>query len=109
MSVCQSLAEPWADTTTSTGRLTIAVLGGLADVEKDLIRTRTSEGCEHAKLRGVRVGGKSKLTKEQRRGAGPLQGGGNADGYCALLQRQLCHDLPAQVLMRPATALWTFY
>src|SRR5580700_3913862 len=29
----RSLAEPWADTGTSTGRLMIAVLGGLADVE----------------------------------------------------------------------------
>jgi DNA invertase Pin-like site-specific DNA recombinase len=32
----RSLAEPWADTGTSTGRLMIAVLGGLADVERDL-------------------------------------------------------------------------
>ena len=40
----RSLAEPWADTSTSTGRLMIAVLGGLADVERDLIRTRTAEG-----------------------------------------------------------------
>ena len=30
----RSLAEPWADTVTSTGRLMIAVLGGLADVER---------------------------------------------------------------------------
>jgi DNA invertase Pin-like site-specific DNA recombinase len=30
----RSLAEPWADTSTSTGRLMIAVLGGLADVER---------------------------------------------------------------------------
>src|ERR1700724_2785942 len=37
----RSLAEPWADTGTSTGRLMIAVLGGLADVERDLICTRT--------------------------------------------------------------------
>ena len=28
----RSLAEPWADTSTSTGRLMIAVLGGRADV-----------------------------------------------------------------------------
>src|SRR6201996_8287324 len=44
----RSLAEPWADTGTSTGRLMIAVLGGLADVEKDLIRTRTAEGRRSA-------------------------------------------------------------
>jgi hypothetical protein len=32
----RSLAEPWADTGTSIGRLMLAVLGGLADVERDL-------------------------------------------------------------------------
>jgi DNA invertase Pin-like site-specific DNA recombinase len=45
----RSLAEPWANTGTSTGRLMIAVLGGLADVERDLIRTRTAEGRARAK------------------------------------------------------------
>ena len=34
----RSLAELWADTGTSIGRLMIAVLGGLADMERDLIR-----------------------------------------------------------------------
>jgi DNA invertase Pin-like site-specific DNA recombinase len=48
----RSLAEPWADTGTSTGRLMIAVLGGLADVERDLIRTRTAEGRSRAQKRG---------------------------------------------------------
>src|SRR5271154_4104011 len=52
----RSLAEPWADTATSTGRLMIAVLGGLADVERDLIRTRTAEGRTRAKARGQRKG-----------------------------------------------------
>jgi DNA invertase Pin-like site-specific DNA recombinase len=47
-----SLAEPWADTATSTGRLMITVLGGLTDVERDLIRTRTAEGRSRAKSRG---------------------------------------------------------
>src|SRR6516164_4894271 len=52
----RSLAEPWADTGTSTGRLMIAVLGGLADVERDLIRTRTAEGRSRAQKRGQRMG-----------------------------------------------------
>jgi DNA invertase Pin-like site-specific DNA recombinase len=43
----RSLAEPWADT--GTGHLMLAVLGGLADVERDLIRTRTAEGRSRAK------------------------------------------------------------
>jgi DNA invertase Pin-like site-specific DNA recombinase len=49
----RSLAEPWADTGTSTGRLMIAVLGGLADVERDLIpRARRNR----AKARGRHMG-----------------------------------------------------
>ena len=48
----RSLAEPWADTATSTGPLMIAVLGGLTDVERDLIRTRTAEVWSRAKARG---------------------------------------------------------
>jgi DNA invertase Pin-like site-specific DNA recombinase len=52
----RSLAEPWADTGTSTGRLMIAVLGGLADVERDLIRTRTAEGRSRAKAQGRQMG-----------------------------------------------------
>ena len=61
------LAEPWADTATSTGRLMIAVLGGLADVERDLIRTRTAEGRERAKARGQHMGRPPKLTPQQQK------------------------------------------
>jgi Resolvase, N terminal domain len=35
----------------------LAVLGGLADVERDLIRTRTAEGRSRAKARGKHMGG----------------------------------------------------
>src|SRR3954452_19366833 len=62
----RSLAEPWADTGTSTGRLMIAVLGGLADVERDLIRTRTAEGRSRAQKRGQHMGRPSKLTAAQQ-------------------------------------------
>jgi DNA invertase Pin-like site-specific DNA recombinase len=62
----RSLAEPWADTGTSTGRLMIAVLGGLADVERDLIRTRTAEGRSRAQKRGQRMGRPPKLTAAQQ-------------------------------------------
>jgi DNA invertase Pin-like site-specific DNA recombinase len=62
----RSIAEPWADTGTSTGRLMIAVLGGLADVERDLIRTRTAEGRVRAMKRGQHMGRPSKLTAAQR-------------------------------------------
>jgi DNA invertase Pin-like site-specific DNA recombinase len=65
----RSLAEPWADTGTSTGRLMLAVLGGLADVERDLIRTRTAEGRSRAKARGKHMGRPPSLTAPQQKEA----------------------------------------
>src|SRR6202049_636181 len=62
----RSLAELCADTGTSTGRLMIAVLGGLADVERDLIRTRTAEGRSRAQKRGQHMGRPPKLTPVQK-------------------------------------------
>src|SRR6202163_1645479 len=40
----RSLGDTWADTTTSHGRLMLTVLGGLAEFERDLIRSHTGEG-----------------------------------------------------------------
>ena len=65
----RSLGDTWADTTTSHGRLMLAVLGGLAEFERDLIRARTGEGRERAKARGVKMGRKPKLTPHQRKEA----------------------------------------
>src|SRR3984893_15039049 len=65
----RSLAEPWADTGTSTGRLMLAVLGGLADVERDLIRTRTAEGRSRAQKRGKHMGRPPSLTPAQQKEA----------------------------------------
>jgi len=61
----RSLAA-WADTGTSTGRLMIAVLGGPADVERDLIRTRIAEGRSLAQKRGQHMGRPPKLTPAQK-------------------------------------------
>jgi DNA invertase Pin-like site-specific DNA recombinase len=65
----RSLAEPWADSSSSTGRLMLAVLGGLADVERDLIRTRTAEGRSRAKAQGKHMGRPPALTPEQQKEA----------------------------------------
>ena len=62
----RSLGDAWADTTTSHGRLMLTVLGGLAEFERDLIRSRTGEGRARAKARGVKMGRKPKLTAHQR-------------------------------------------
>jgi DNA invertase Pin-like site-specific DNA recombinase len=65
----KSLRDTWADTTTPHGRLMLTVLGGLAEFERELIRSRTSEGRERAKVRGVVMGRKPKLTNHQRQEA----------------------------------------
>ena len=65
----RSLADTWADTTSPHGRLLVAILGGLAEFERDLIRARTSEGRRRAVERGVRLGRKPKLTAHQKREA----------------------------------------
>jgi DNA invertase Pin-like site-specific DNA recombinase len=49
----RSLGDAWADTTTSHGRLMLTVLGGLAEFERDLIRSRTGEGRERPCVRQV--------------------------------------------------------
>jgi DNA invertase Pin-like site-specific DNA recombinase len=50
-----SVAISGADTATSTGWLMIAILGGLADVERDLIRTRTAATCLQFLSTGLRA------------------------------------------------------
>jgi DNA invertase Pin-like site-specific DNA recombinase len=88
----RSLAEPWADTGTSTGRLMLAVLGGLADVERDLIRTRTAEGRSRAKAQGAHMGGPL-LSKTRRSRRKPPDGAHRAP-RCGNWQRATTAAFP---------------
>jgi len=65
----KSLVDTWADTTTPHGRLMLTVLGGLAEFERELIRSRTGEGRKRAMDRGVRFGRPRKLSDHQRQEA----------------------------------------
>ncbi|MEY9463326.1 recombinase family protein [Bradyrhizobium ottawaense] len=67
--VFPSIAEPWADTGTSKGRMMLAVMAGMPDAERDLIRTRTAEGRAGTTARGQHMGRPPKLTLEQKREA----------------------------------------
>jgi DNA invertase Pin-like site-specific DNA recombinase len=67
----RSLGDLWADTTTAHGRLMLTILGGLAEFERELIRTRTAEGRARAVAMGVRLGRRPKLDEEQRRQPAP--------------------------------------
>ena len=64
-----TVAKFWADTTTPHDRLMLTVLGGLAEFERELIRTRTGKGRARAKTRGVHMGRPPKLTAHQKREA----------------------------------------
>jgi DNA invertase Pin-like site-specific DNA recombinase len=65
----RSLRDVWADTATAHGRLMLTVLGGLAEFERELIRTRTGEGRQRARARGVIMGRPPTLTPHHRREA----------------------------------------
>jgi DNA invertase Pin-like site-specific DNA recombinase len=65
----RSLGDAWADTTTAHGRLILTVLGGLAEFERELIVSRTTEGRARAVANGVKLGRKPTLTHHQRQEA----------------------------------------
>ncbi len=61
-----SLSEPWADTTSPSGKMIMTVFAGIAEFERDLIRERTGAGRVAAKQRGVRFGRPEKMNNEQK-------------------------------------------
>src|SRR5689334_18000320 len=74
----------------------LAVLGGLADVEHDLIRTRTAEGRSRAKAQGKAMGRPPSLnTGTAERGHQAARGGRYAARIGAQLQRQPGDDFTA--------------
>ncbi len=62
----RSLSEPWADTTTHSGKMIMTIFAGIAEFERDLIRERTSAGRTAAKQRGVRFGRPKKINDGQK-------------------------------------------
>ena len=62
----QSIAEPWADTTTPAGRMVLTVFAGIAEFERSLIAARTEEGRRAAQARRIPFGRPPKLRPDQR-------------------------------------------
>ena len=62
-----SLHESWCDTSTPAGRLMVTVVGGFAEFERELIRSRCEEGIARAKVKGTKFGRKSVLDASERR------------------------------------------
>lgn len=55
------------DTTTSAGRLTLAMLGAVAEFENDIRRERQRDGIERAKERGIYKGRPATISPAQIR------------------------------------------
>ena len=62
----QSLDEPWADTTSPSGRMIMTVFAGIAEFERTLILSRTQEGRLAAQARGVAFGRPKKMLPDQQ-------------------------------------------
>jgi DNA invertase Pin-like site-specific DNA recombinase len=63
----KALEDPWLDTTTPHGELILTIMGGIAEFERKLIRSRCDEGIKRAKARGVLFGRKPVLDAGERR------------------------------------------
>ena len=61
----RSLAEPWADTTSPSGKMVLTVFAGVAEFERSLIAERTASGRAAARARGVRFGRPRALSPDQ--------------------------------------------
>jgi hypothetical protein len=62
----RSLDEPWADTTSPSGRMVMTIFAGIAEFERTLIISRTSDGRLAAKARGVTFGRPKKMRPDQQ-------------------------------------------
>jgi DNA invertase Pin-like site-specific DNA recombinase len=62
-----SLGDSWCDTTSDVGRLVLAIMGGIAEFERKLIRKRCQAGIERAKAKGTKFGRSSVLDVSQRK------------------------------------------
>ena len=71
----QSLDEPWADTTSPSGKMVMTIFAGIAEFERTLILSRTHDGRQAAMARGVAFGRPKKMRADQQE-----------------LARQLVHD-----------------
>jgi DNA invertase Pin-like site-specific DNA recombinase len=62
-----SLGDSWCDTTSDVGRLVLAIMGGIAEFERSLIRNRCQAGIERAKAKGTKFGRPAALDAGERK------------------------------------------
>jgi DNA invertase Pin-like site-specific DNA recombinase len=78
-----SLGDSWCDTTSDVGRLVLAIMGGIAEFERELIRKRCQAGIERAKRQGKKFGPKPVLDAGQRKRIAERFAAGDSMAYLA--------------------------
>jgi DNA invertase Pin-like site-specific DNA recombinase len=81
----KSQAEAWVDTSSPLGEFMLTVLGGVATLERHMIRRRTNDGRKRAREAGIKFGRKPKLSLYQRAEALKLLEAGEPQSVVARL------------------------
>lgn len=77
------LALGGVDLTSAAGKMTMAVIGAVAEFERDLLIERTQAGLKRAKAEGKALGRPSALTKDQQRDIAAARTAGASYGVLA--------------------------
>jgi len=85
--VAQRSLTDHIDTGTAAGRMLYAVLGAVAQFERDVLRERTVAGLAAAKRRGERLGRRPALTSAQVREAKKMLSRGQSPNHVARILR----------------------
>ncbi|MBC5816134.1 MAG: recombinase family protein [Candidatus Eremiobacteraeota bacterium] len=75
------------DTSTAAGKMLYAILGAVAQFERDVLRERTVAGIRAAKARGERIGRPPALTPSQIREAKAMMARGDSPSHVARILR----------------------
>lgn len=89
------------DLTSPAGKLMLAMLAAVAEMERDLIVERTQAGLARAKAEGKTLGRPSKTTLEQR--AAMIQGYAAKESVSALARRYGVSRATVLTVVKPAT------
>jgi len=81
----KSLADPWVDTSSPMGEFMLTVLGGVATLERHLIKARTDTGIKRARAAGIKFGRPSALNKHRQEEALKLLADGKLQSEVARL------------------------
>src|SRR5215216_5016794 len=95
-----SLGDSWCDTTSDVGKLVLAIMGGIAEFERSLIRRRCQEGIDRARARGKLFGRKPKLDAGQRKKVAERYAAGET--MAELARDYDCGEATVWRVLRPA-------